>query len=302
MGCCVSGMDEEGRLNALIENDLSVALRTDNVVAKVVLLGAGGSGKSTFFKQLRRIHGTGFTDSDRLAFKKHICHQIIQEMKRMMRFAQEMFEDDPEQYKQFKLSDDVTEQRHYLLELRDDAPLTEKVCKNIETLWNQQAIRHIFDERAQFAITDSTEFFLNEIQRISKKEYVPTYEDVLLCRHRSIGITDKLFLIKNSQLRIFDVGGQKAERRKWIHCFEHVSAVIYVDSLSGYNEFMYEDEAQNVMQDSLALFEKICNGEWFNSTSMILFLNKSDLFAHKIKTVPLTCCFPEYSGSDTYEA
>eukprot|EP01083_Nonionella_stella_P178615 631427_1 len=301
MGCCVSALDEEGRLNALINNDLSVALRTDTIVKKLVLLGAGGSGKSTFFKQLRCIHGKGFNDSDRLPFKKHVCHQIIQEMKRMIRFAEDMFDDDPEQYKQFKLSDDVTEQRDYLLELRDDAPLTEKVGKSIEMLWNQQAIRHIFDERAQFAITDSTEFFFNEIRRISKTEYVPTHEDVLLCRHRSIGITDKLFIIMGSQLRVFDVGGQRAERRKWIHCFEHVSAVIYVASLSGYNEFMYEDETQNVMQDSLNLFEKTCNNEWFNNTSMILFLNKSDLFVDKIKTVPLACCFPDYQGKDTYD-
>eukprot|EP01083_Nonionella_stella_P073436 198552_1 len=303
MGCCVSGlqMDEASRLNTSINSDLSVALRRETIVEKLLLLGAGGSGKSTFFKQLRCIHGDGFNDSDRRPFKKHIAHQIIQEMKRMIRLAEEMFDDDPEQYKQFKLSDDVTEQRDRLLQIRDDAPLTEKLGKSIEMLWDEQAIRHIFDERAQFAITDSTEFFFNEIRRISKKGYVPTYEDVILCRHRSIGITDKLFMIMGTQMRIFDVGGQKAERRKWIHCFEHVSAVIYVASLNGYNEFMYEDESQNVMHDSLSLFERTCNNEWFSNTSLILFLNKSDLFVDKIKTVPLTCCFPDYDGPDTHD-
>eukprot|EP01083_Nonionella_stella_P016864 47097_1 len=300
MGCCASATEEE-RLNSLINNDLSIALKGTTSVKKLVLLGAGGSGKSTFFKQLRSIHGKGFEDSDRLPFKKHVFHQIIQETKRMIRFAEEMFEDDPEEYKQFKLADDITEPRDQLLKLRDDAPLTEEVGEYVEMLWNQQAIRHIFDERAQFAITDSTEYFLNEVRRISKKDYVPTYEDVLLCRHRSIGIADKLFVIQGSQFRIFDVGGQRAERRKWIHCFEHVSAVIYVSSLSGYNELMYEDDTQNVMHDSLDLFEKTCNNEWFNNTSMILFLNKSDLFVEKIKTVSLACCFPDYQGKDTYD-
>ena len=51
------------------------------------------------------------------------------------------------------------------------------------------------------------------------------------------------------------------------------------------------------MQESLKLFDSICNNKWFTDTSIILFLNKKDLFEEKIKKSPLTICFPEYTGT-----
>jgi len=53
---------------------------------------------------------------------------------------------------------------------------------------------------------------------------------------------------------------------------------------------------QNRMQESMQLFDSICNNKWFTDTSIILFLNKKDLFIDKIQTSPLTICFPEYKG------
>ena len=53
---------------------------------------------------------------------------------------------------------------------------------------------------------------------------------------------------------------------------------------------------QNRMQESLKLFDSICNNKWFTDTSIILFLNKKDLFEEKIKKSPLTICFNEYKG------
>ena len=53
---------------------------------------------------------------------------------------------------------------------------------------------------------------------------------------------------------------------------------------------------QNRMHESMKLFDSICNNKWFTDTSIILFLNKKDLFAEKIKKSPLSICFPEYTG------
>lgn len=50
------------------------------------------------------------------------------------------------------------------------------------------------------------------------------------------------------------------------------------------------------MQESLKLFDSICNNKWFGDTSIILFLNKKDLFEEKILRSPLTICFNEYAG------
>lgn len=42
--------------------------------------------------------------------------------------------------------------------------------------------------------------------------------------------------------RIVDVGGQKSERRKWIHCFENVTSLIFLASLSEYDQVLEERE------------------------------------------------------------
>lgn len=96
--------------------------------------------------------------------------------------------------------------------------------------------------------------------------------------------------------RMFDVGGQRSERKKWIHCFEGVTAIIFCVALSGYDLVLAEDEEMNRMIESMKLFDSICNSKWFVETSIILFLNKKDLFEEKIVRSPLTICFPEYSG------
>mmetsp|Transcript_88295 Transcript_88295/g.252559 ORF Transcript_88295/g.252559 Transcript_88295/m.252559 type:complete len:81 (-) Transcript_88295:610-852(-) len=71
---------------------------------------------------------------------------------------------------------------------------------------------------------------------MSDPEYTPSEEDVLLCRSRTIGIVKTVLEIDKNEFNIFDVGGQRNERRKWIHCFDEVTAVIFVAALSEYDQ------------------------------------------------------------------
>jgi len=107
-----------------------------------------------------------------------------------------------------------------------------------------------------------------------------------------------------------DVGGQRNERKKWIHSFDSVTAVIFVAAISEYNQVLYEDSSQNRMVESLNLFHEVCNSRWFQNTSMILFLNKKDLFEDKIKLHDLrqpdpadedSWLFGDYTGGCDYE-
>jgi len=93
---------------------------------------------------------------------------------------------------------------------------------------------------------------------------------------------------------------KETNEKKWIHCFGDVTAVLFVAALSEYDVVLYEDEDTNRMEEALNLFEEICNSRWFKKTSMILMLNKRDLFAEKIKQVSLTVCFPAYAGTNDY--
>ena len=96
---------------------------------------------------------------------------------------------------------------------------------------------------------------------------------------------------------MFDVGGQRSERKKWIHCFEAVTCIIFCVALSEYDQVLLEVNSVNRMEESLTLFGSIVNSSWFTRTSIVLFLNKIDIFKKKIMTVPLSKYYPDYEGS-----
>ena len=113
---------------------------------------------------------------------------------------------------------------------------------------------------------------------------------------RSTGIDEAEFEFDDLEFKMLDVGGQRSERRKWIHCFDCVTAVLFCASLNEYDQVLREDDSQNRMKESILLFDEICNSPWFRETAFILFLNKTDLFREKVTRVPLSICFPNYKG------
>jgi guanine nucleotide-binding protein G(i) subunit alpha len=98
---------------------------------------------------------------------------------------------------------------------------------------------------------------------------------------------------------MFDVGGQRSERKKWIHCFEAVTCIIFCVALSEYDQVLLEVNTVNRMEESLTLFGSIVNSAWFTRTSIVLFLNKIDIFRKKLLTVPLERYYPDYEGIRT---
>jgi guanine nucleotide-binding protein G(o) subunit alpha len=90
-------------------------------------------------------------------------------------------------------------------------------------------------------------------------------------------------------------------RRKWLHAFQEVTAVLFVVAISEYDQVLIEDSSTNRLHESVKVFQEICNSKWFQETSIILFFNKKDLFAEKIKHTDLTVAYPEYTGGKSYE-
>jgi len=258
---------------------------------KLLLLGAGESGKSTIAKQMKILHLNGFTDEERRDFKPIIWSNTIGSIRVLVEAAQNM---------NISIENKETAQ-HVLEEDYFGGELSPNIVNDVKILWRDKGIKQAFVRSNEFQLNDSAEYYLNEIDRIGSENYIPTVQDVLRSRAKTTGIIETEFEVDDTRFNMVDVGGQRSERRKWMHCFENVTAVIFCAALSGYDLKLYEDENTNRMHEALKLFKDICNTKWFSDTAIILFLNKKDLFLKKITKIPLTVCFPDYTGSNTYE-
>lgn len=174
--------------------------------------------------------------------------------------------------------------------------LERKQVEAIKKLWEDPGIQECYDRRREYQLSDSTKYYLSNLDRISVQAYVPTQQDVLRVRVPTTGIIEYPFDLEDIIFRMVDVGGQRSERRKWIHCFENVTSIIFLVALSEYDQVLAECDNENRMEESKALFKTIITYPWFLNSSVILFLNKKDLLEEKIQNSHLIDYFPEYAG------
>jgi len=180
--------------------------------------------------------------------------------------------------------------------------LPQEVTVAIRSLWSDSGVQEAFSRSREYQLNDSAKYYFDSIDIIAKPDYLPTDQDVLRSRVKTTGITETTFLIGELTYRMFDVGGQRSERKKWIHCFENVTAIVFLVAISEYDQLLMEDETVNRMQEALTLFDSICNSRWFVKTSIILFLNKIDRFKEKLPKSPMNKYFPDYEGGNNYDA
>ena len=94
---------------------------------------------------------------------------------------------------------------------------------------------HYKHKQAKLHLNGPCAHFFDSIDKISSSTYDPTDKDILMQRRPTTGLMEQYIQIteyENVKFQMVDVGGQKNERRKWIHHFENVAAVVYVISLS----------------------------------------------------------------------
>jgi len=302
MGSCPSGGGGDlhtGEIDGILQS----GQKEEAAIHKLLLLGAGESGKSTLFKQMVTIYGTGFTEKDRRSSIPIIHRNLVSSIEELVKQSLELPKK-VESYSNCKVTNpESLESLTFIIEMKnEDGQITPEIVRHIKRLWADPAIQATFALRAKYQLNDSTDYFLDKIDELAKPGYMPTDQDILRVRVRTTGIVENDFIIENNKFKMIDVGEQRNERKKWIHCFENVTAVLFVVDISAYDRMLYEDEKVNRLEEALNLFENICNSRWFRDTSIILFLNKSDLFAIKVEEVPLKTTFPEYTGPNNFES
>lgn len=287
---------EQRKVSREIDQMLQKYAKTYRNQYRLLLLGPGESGKSTIFKQMKIISKSGgYSEEELMAYRYIIYGNCITQMKVIVSAA-------------FKLGLEFgsPDNRSYAEEIAR-LPATADcwnpdLGRKIQALWADPGIRTAYEQKDKiFQLNDSACYFFDEIERFIQPNYVPSEQDILRSRVRTTGIEEAVFDFEDMSFRMVDVGGQRAERRKWIHCFDAVTAVMFCASMSDYDQTLREDSTQNRMHESLSLFDEICNSPWFRDTTIILFLNKSDLFKNKIQKVDLKVCFEDYGGGCDFD-
>uniref|UniRef100_A0A8C4QJK4 Guanine nucleotide-binding protein subunit alpha-11 n=1 Tax=Eptatretus burgeri TaxID=7764 RepID=A0A8C4QJK4_EPTBU len=153
--------------------------------------GTGESGKSTFIKQMRIIHGSGYTDEDRRGFIKLVYQNIfiaMQAMTRAMETLKILYK-----YEQNKENAQLIREVDVEKVASFEAPYVEA----IKLLWSDPGIEECYDRRREYQLSDSTKYYLSSIDRIALPHYLPTQQDVLRVRVPTTGIIEYPFDLEN---------------------------------------------------------------------------------------------------------
>ncbi|XP_040891515.1 guanine nucleotide-binding protein subunit alpha-12a [Toxotes jaculatrix] len=286
---------EARRRSREIDAMLARERRAVRRLVKILLLGAGESGKSTFLKQMRIINGQEFDQKAMLDFRDTIYENILKGMR-------------------------------VLVDARDKLGISWQSCENekqgmlvmswegrvgasgvepsefqlyvmaLSALWADAGIQQAYARRSEFQLSESVKYFLDNLDRIGQLNYIPSKQDILFARKATKGIVEHDFVIKKIPFKMVDVGGQRSQRQKWFQCFDGITSILFMVSSSEYDQVLMEDRRTNRLVESMNIFETIVNNKLFLNVSIILFLNKTDLLVEKIRTVDIRKNFPEFRG------
>jgi GTPase SAR1 family protein len=295
MGCVSSKaiplrVMEDSR-NRIIENAQRKAELHSSSVIELIILGTGDSGKTTLRKQLANVHNKTFEDLDyRATFASTIIVNLIDGVLEIL-------------YEMGRSTGILFDETiAYLSEI---ARIHTPSILDKELAFTLMRFVHHEEEFKKFATTQRVQLQdcwfvfaekLKDYPNWGGPGWIPSADDCVRSRVRTSGIIREDLRIDGLPFVIYDVGGQRAERRKWMHMFDNVLSYIYVAALSEYDQVLFEDRTKNRLEEALELFSETVNSPWFTRATILLFLNKKDLFHKKfsIQRVPLniTGSFP----------
>lgn len=279
LSCTSSRDDVETCRSRAIERELKADRKRFKSTYRLLLLGAGESGKSTIVKQMRILHVHDFDLEEkkrkREDIRKNVRDAILSITGAMSTIKPPVALANPDnQYRLDYIQNVASDPEYQIVPIFYD---------HATELWKDEGVQSCYERSNEYQLIDCAKYFLDRIHEIRQAEYLPSEQDIVRCRVLTSGIFETRFSIDRVNFHMFDVGGQRDERRKWIQCFNSVTAIIFVAATSSYNLVLREDTSMNRVQESLNLFESIWNNRFLRTVSIILFLNKQDLLQEKVR-------------------
>ena len=255
----------------------------------ILLCGTGETGKTTFTRQLRMSHLSGITDNEKKGFVQVIRGNYVETMQELLKWLDHYAKSVNEENEQYaSIINDLNV---------DDCDFNDEQVEALQELWEDENIQEAFQHREETKAPDHMDYFFNRLDKVASDNYVPTDEDIIKARIRTIGINAITFCIDSAIIRIYDVGGQMNERQKWDQCEKEIEGIIYCVSLPEFNRLMFE-EPTNRMEDSISTFQNMINNKTkFDRFPIFLLFNKYDTFTEKVKnTNAFSEHYPSYNG------
>jgi len=287
MGTCGSSMDdpEEAGRNDRLNQYIRKQNKTYDNEAKILLLGSGDSGKSTFLRQIKHLHGVDKgLDSEKMKFTSVIKHNTLKSFKDFLNMLEQ---------RELEI-DNKSKGKVEIIENAEE--LDDEVGLAIEKVWGSKKMKKNYERvEVHLQIPTNSPYFWKIAAKVAAEDYEPSKDDIIQAKIRTIGIQETHFVFDGIKFMMVDVGGQRSERRKWLHCFSNITAVIFLSAIDEYDgKVLEEDNHTNRLSDSLSLFEKLSESSWFDNVPFILFKNKIDLFDAKVKNIPVESIFEDF--------
>ncbi|KAJ3229929.1 Guanine nucleotide-binding protein G(o) subunit alpha [Chytriomyces hyalinus] len=362
----------------------TVASKNESSIVKLLLLGAGESGKSTVLKQMKLMNGAGFTPAEIANYRAAIISNIItcvetlinamdalripygfkpdadhdfstananlcpmplepydkstdsmimsQSLPGLVRSTNTSKGDDLETSKKSvkeegmvaKADDPISRAAECIYERLGGSEhqpyppeitilkasermvfgldLNASIPEAIKYFWGDSGVQYCYSRSNEYQLMDCCAYFLSDAGKFLASTFQPSEMDILKARIMTTTVTESNFKVDaKTTLRVYDVGGQRSERKKWAPYFQDVKAIIFLIAISSYDQVCMEDESMNRMVENMNLFASICNHPMFKSTSMIVFMNKIDIFKEKLAKSPISQYFPSFTGENSYE-
>jgi len=247
-------------------------------------LGTGDAGKSTFLKQLKLIHNDGFSNTEINQYRSILQDNLLTSIQQIL------------------MHDQVQIPKHLLRYKRNilKAMSPDECVESIVAVWAEASIKSAFENRTvlDIGIPSAAEYFFTHAERITDQHFCPTAEDIFRAKMKTTGITEFKFMVDDVNITVIDVGGQRSERRKWMHLFNDVTSVIFLAAIDEYDMKLEEDNETNRLEESLRLFGEMSESVYLRKASWILFLNKYDIFKDKIEKFPLSRYYKDCKAKD----
>ena len=305
MGLCASASLED-QLSRQIDRDLKKLNQQGSEVTKLLLLGAGGSGKSTIMRQFKMLYTSGFNQAERVRFRYEIRKNLVFGLQVLIQATRDFQKETAsilesnfshiDQVCSWKESQNIDRSnsslgssRALLLDSKpqtatkikiSEQPWSPEMTTACEQLFNDPAILSAVEISSKLQLEDSVRYFRQHIQRVGDENYVPTDLDIAHVRIRTTGVHFLEFFLNEAKFLCVDVGGQRNERRKWISQFDNADAVLFVASLAAFDMTLIEERTKNRASEAIELFEEISHSPYFRQTvscssSFLLFFFSS---------------------------